>query len=93
MIITDRSVANHLSAIKAHRSSKSRSLVNGMRRSRMRTLTKAFVEKISSGDKEGVEASFRVLQAVIMRNAAKNILHKKAASRRISKLALKIKSL
>lgn len=86
-------MANHPSAIKAHRSSEKRAVVNRMRRSRMRTLTKTFLGKIASDKKEGLEAAFRQLQAVIMRNAAKNILHKKAAARHISRLALKLKSL
>ena len=63
-----------------------------MRRSRMRTLTKTFLSQVASGKKEGLESAFRQLQAVIMRNAAKNILHKKAAARHISKLVLKLKS-
>ena len=86
-------MANHLSAIKAHRSSEKRSAVNRMRRSRMRTLTKAFLGQLASGDKEGLEPAFRQLQAVIMRNVTKNILHRKAAARHISRLALKLKSL
>lgn len=84
-------MANHLSAIKAHRTSQRRALVNSMRRSRMRTLTKKFLGLVEASDKTEASTFFRDVQANIMRNVSKGLLHKKTAMRRISRLALKLK--
>jgi small subunit ribosomal protein S20 len=86
-------MANTPSAKKAIRKIERRTVVNRTRRSRIRTFIRKVEEAIASGDKAAAAAALQVAQPEIMRGAQKGILHRNAASRKISRLDRRIKSL
>ncbi len=86
-------MANHKSAKTRIRRNDKRSVINGMRRSRVRTFVKKVVALIAAGNKEEATVAFNVAQSEMMRAAQKGIFHKNMASRTISRLAQKIKAL
>ncbi len=86
-------MANHKSAKTRIRRNDKRSVINGMRRSRVRTFVKKVVALIAAGNKEEATAAFNVAQSEMMRAAQKGVFHKNMASRTISRLAQKIKAL
>ena len=86
-------MANHKSAkTRIVRNSK-RALINGMRRSRVRTFVKKVEALIASGNKEDATIAFKTAESEMMRAAQKGVFHKNTASRTVSRLAQKIKAL
>lgn len=86
-------MANTSSAKKAIRQAAKRTAVNKHRRSRMRTSVKKVEAAIAGGDKAAASEALRAAQPELMKNAQKGILHKKTASRKISRLSARIKAL
>ena len=86
-------MANSPSAKKRVRQSERRTEINRDRRSRIRTSIKKVEESIAGGDKTAAQAALKAAQPEIMRGATKGILHKNTASRKISRLSARIKSL
>ena len=86
-------MANHKSAKTRIRRNDKRSVINGMRRSRVRTFVKKVVALIAAGNKEEATVAFKVAESEMMRAAQKGVFHKNMASRTISRLAQKIKAL
>ncbi|WP_019995959.1 30S ribosomal protein S20 [Aureimonas ureilytica] len=85
-------MANTPSAKKAARKIARRTLVNKTRRSRMRTFLRKVEEAILSGDKEAARAAFKQAEPELARAAAKGVLHKNTASRKISRLSSRVKA-
>jgi len=85
-------MANTTSAKKAARKIARRTAVNKSRISRVRTFVRKVEEAIASGDKAAAEAAFRAAQPELMRAANKGALHRNTASRKVSRLAQRIKS-
>ena len=86
-------MANHKSAKTRIVRNNKRSLINGMRRSRVRTFVKKVDALIATGNKEEAMAAFKVAECEMMRAAQKGVFHKNMASRTVSRLAQKIKAL
>lgn len=86
-------MANTKSAKKAIRQIARRTAVNKARRSRMRTFVRSVEEAIGSGDAEVAAAALRAAQPEVMRVVKHGILHKNTASRKISRLAARVKAL
>ena len=86
-------MANTSSAKKAIRRDLRRTNVNKARRSRMRTYIRNVESAIEAGDKAGAAEAFKQAQPEIMRGAQKGVLHKNAASRKLSRLHKQIKAL
>ena len=86
-------MANTKSAQKMVRKLQKRTEVNGARRSRMRTYIRKVEEAIKSGDSSAAKAALVDAQPEIMRAAQKGIMHKNAASRKVSRLASRVKSI
>ena len=86
-------MANTTSAKKMARKIAKRTEVNRGRRSRMRTFVRNVEEAIASGDGAAAAEVLRTAQPEIMRAAQKGILHKNTASRKVSRLASRIRSL
>jgi small subunit ribosomal protein S20 len=86
-------MANTTSAKKAARQTLRRTEANKTRRSRMRTYVRKVEEAIASGNKEAANLALREAQPEIQRSAAKGIMHKNTASRKISRLSARIKAL
>jgi len=86
-------MANSPSAKKRVRQSERRTEVNRDRRSRIRSSIKKVEETIAAGDKNASQAALKDAQPEIMRGAAKGLVHKNTASRKISRLSARIKAL
>jgi small subunit ribosomal protein S20 len=86
-------MANTPSAKKAVRKIERRTAVNRARTSRMRTFRRTVEEAIAAGDPTAAAVALRSAQPEIMRAAQKRVLHKNTASRKVSRLAARVKAL
>ncbi|TDH38036.1 30S ribosomal protein S20 [Pseudohoeflea suaedae] len=86
-------MANTTSAKKATRKIARRTAVNKARRSRVRNFVRKVEEAISSGDQAAASAALRAAQPELMRAAGKGVLHFNTASRKVSRLAQRVKAL
>ena len=86
-------MANTSSAKKATRKIARRTAVNKNRVSRVRTFVRKLEEAIAAGDKAAAEAAFKNAQPELMRAASKGVMHRNTASRKVSRLASRVKSL
>ncbi|MFD1332359.1 30S ribosomal protein S20 [Methylopila musalis] len=86
-------MANTPSAKKAVRKIARRTAVNGARRSRMRTFLRKVEEAIASGEAGAAQTALRAAEPEIMRAAQKGVLHKNTASRKVSRLAARVRAL
>ncbi|MGB6346710.1 MAG: 30S ribosomal protein S20 [Methyloceanibacter sp.] len=83
-------MANTRSAKKAARQTLRRTEVNKGRRSRMRSSARKVEEAIASGDKVAAQAALKAAEPVLVRTAQQGLLHRKTASRKVSRLAKRI---
>jgi small subunit ribosomal protein S20 len=86
-------MANTSSAKKSARQTVRRTEVNKARTSRLKTEVRRVEEAVAAGNKESAVAALKSAQPVLMRAAQKGVLHKKAASRTVSRLAARIKAM
>jgi small subunit ribosomal protein S20 len=86
-------MANTKSAKKAARQSARRTAVNRTRRSRLRSAVRKVEEAITAGDKSRAIAAMAEAEPVIIRAARKNVVHRNAARRKVSRLAHRIAKL
>ncbi|MCB1520523.1 MAG: 30S ribosomal protein S20 [Hyphomicrobiaceae bacterium] len=86
-------MANTKSAKKAVRKITTRTEVNKSRRSNMRTEVRKVEEAIASGDKSAAAAALKIAEPVLARTAQKGVLHKRTASRKISRLTARVTSM
>ena len=86
-------MANTKSAKKATRKIAARTEVNKARRSRVRTFMRSVEEAIASGDRSKAEAALRSAEPEIMRAAQRGVLPSNMASRKVSRLTLRVKKL
>jgi small subunit ribosomal protein S20 len=86
-------MANTKSAKKAVRKIERRTEVNRSRRSQMRTYVRKVEEAIASGDAAQAKAALGEAEPLLMKAAQKGIVHKNTASRKVSRLAARVKTL
>ena len=86
-------MANIKSAKKRILQTEKKSEVNRGRRSDMRTQVKLVEKAIESGDVVAAKEALKTAEPKLMRSAQKSLLHRNTASRKISRLSKKIKSL
>jgi small subunit ribosomal protein S20 len=86
-------MANTKSAKKATRKIARRTAINKARRSRMRTTLRVVEDAIAKGDKTAAQAALVAAEPSLMRAARKGIIHKKSASRKVSRLTNRIAKL
>lgn len=86
-------MANTSSAKKAARQMISRTEVNKARRSRVKTDVRSVEEAIASGDAAKAAAALKAAQPLLVRSAQKGMMHKKTASRKVSRLAKRVKAM
>jgi len=86
-------MANTSSAKKATRKIVRRAAINKNRRSRVRTYVRQVEEALASGDKAAAQAAFKAAEPELMRAATKGVIHKNTASRKVSRLAHRLKVL
>ncbi|PUB11797.1 30S ribosomal protein S20 [Yoonia sediminilitoris] len=85
-------MANSPQAKKRARQNAARFAVNKMRRSRIRTYLRAVEEAIASGDAKAAADALKAAQPELMRGVTKGVMHKNTASRKMSRLAARVKA-
>lgn len=86
-------MANSPQAKKRARQNEARFAVNKMRRSRIRTELRKVEEAIASGNKDAAAAALKAAQPELMRGVTKGVYHKNTASRKMSRLAARVKAI
>ena len=86
-------MANSPQAKKRARQIERRTAVNKTRKSRIRTFLRKVEEAIETGDKDAAVAALRAAQPELMRGVTKGIFHKNTASRKVSRLASRVKAI
>jgi len=86
-------MANTLQAKKRIRRNERRAAVNKARLSRVRTYLRKVDEAIEAGDQTVATAALRSAESELMRGVQKGIMHKRTASRKVSRLNAQIKAL
>ena len=86
-------MANNPGAKKAIRKIARRTEVNTARRSRVRTFLRKFEEALAAGDPKVARETFVQAESELMRAVSKGVVHKNTASRKVSRLAARLKNL
>jgi len=86
-------MANTKSAQKAARKSIRRTEINKSRRTELKTEVRKVEVAIASGDKGKALAALRSAEPKLMRTAQKGMLHKRTASRKVSRLTARVKGM
>lgn len=86
-------MANTSSAKKAARKALRRTEINKARRTRMKSEVRRVEEAIASGDKTSAEAALKRAEPVLARTAQKGIVHRKTASRKVSRLTARVRAM
>ena len=85
-------MANTPQSKKRARQSEARYAVNKARRSRIRTFLRKVEEAIASGDQAAATEALKNAQPELARGVSKGVLHKNTVSRKISRLAARVKT-
>jgi len=86
-------LATHKSALKRHRQNQKRRLRNKIIRSQLKTSVKSYVTAIESKDKAAAQEAAKAAISTISKTASRGVIHKKTASRKISRLARNVNTL
>ena len=86
-------MANIKSAKTRIKRNKKREVINLNRLNAVRTAEKNTRKAVAAGDKDGAKASFKTAESALARAAGKGTIHKKTASRHISRLAQAVKKM
>lgn len=86
-------MANTTSAKKAARKIARQTIVNKSRRSRVRGFVRKVEESVSTGDRTKALAAMNAAEPELMRAAQKGVMHKRTASRKVSRLAKRVAKL
>lgn len=84
---------SHKSSEKRVRQTVRRTAVNKARRTEVRSAMRKVEEALASGDKKLAAAALKAAQPVIMRGASKGVIHKNTGSRKVSRLASRVKAM
>jgi small subunit ribosomal protein S20 len=85
-------MAYHKSAKKRIRQTEYRTEVNGARLSQIRTAVKAVESAVAAGKKAEAQNAFKAAKPLIMSGVSKGIFKLTTASRKVSRLSAKVKS-
>ncbi len=83
-------MANIKSAMKRIKTTEKRTLRNKSTKSELKTLIRKFEGMIDAGSMDEAKGMIRVIDKKLKRAASKNVIHKNAASKKLSKLAKKL---
>ena len=83
-------MANTKSAKKAVRQTVRRTADNKARRTRLRSSVRKVEEAIASGNREAAQAALKEAEPIIVRTGQKGVVHRKTASRKVSRLAKRV---
>ncbi len=86
-------MANTKSAKKAARQTVRRTNANKGRRIRARSYARKVEEAIEAGDKKAAAAALKEAEPILARTAQKGLLHRKTASRKVSRLAKRVSAM
>ncbi|MEO1796156.1 MAG: 30S ribosomal protein S20 [Pseudomonadota bacterium] len=86
-------MANTPQSKKRARQAERRTAVNKARRSRIRTYLRKVEEAIASGDSAAAAEALKSAQPELMRGVSKGVYHKNTASRKMARLAARVKAL
>jgi small subunit ribosomal protein S20 len=86
-------MANNPGSKKAIRKIARRTEVNRSRRSRVRTFLRRFEDAVKGGDAGAAQTAFVEAQSELMRAVSKGVVHKNTGSRKVSRLAARLKTL
>ncbi len=86
-------MANIASARKRARQTVKRTERNKMRRSRYRSSVRRVEEAVAAGDADAAAEALRVAQSELARASRRNVIHAKTASRKVSRLNARVRSL
>ena len=86
-------MANTSSAKKAARQMVRRTEINKSRRSRVKSSVRKVEEAIAAGKKSDALAALKAAEPVLIKTAQKGIMHKKTASRKVSRLTARVNAL
>ncbi len=86
-------MANTPGAKKAIRKIERRTEVNTARRSRVRTFVRKLEEALAKGDAAAAKLAFTAAESELMRAVSKGVVHKNTGSRKVSRLAARVKKL
>jgi len=86
-------MANTKSAKKMVRKIARRNEVNKSRQSRVRTYVRKVEEAIATGDKKAATVALKAAEPEIMRGVTRGVLHKNTGSRKVSRLAARVKGM
>lgn len=86
-------MAHHKSAQKRIRQTETRTAVNRARTSRIRTFLRKVEDAIAAGDQTKANEALRNVQPELMRGVTKGVWKKRTASRKMSRLAARVKAL
>lgn len=86
-------MAHHKSAKKRIRRNARKAAVNRARLSRVRTFVKKVELAIESGDKSQAQEAFVAAEPELQRGAARGVVHRNTASRKLSRLNARIKAM
>jgi small subunit ribosomal protein S20 len=86
-------MANTDSARKRIRQTKTRTIRNQARKSRMRTFVKKVETALASGDRNAADAALRAAQPEMQRAANKGVVHRNTVARKLSRLAVRINAI
>ena len=86
-------MANTAQSKKRARQNERRTEINKARRSRIRTFLRKVEEAIATGDQAAAQAALAAAEPEIMRAASKGVVHKNTASRKVSRLTLRVRKL
>ncbi len=86
-------MANTSSAKKATRVATRRTTINKNRLTAVRTTVRKVEEAITAGKKAEAETALKIAAPALARGAQKGVMHKNAASRKISRLSKRVKAM
>ncbi|HYA40004.1 MAG TPA: 30S ribosomal protein S20 [Syntrophobacteraceae bacterium] len=86
-------MANHKSAVKRARQSEQQRMRNRSRKTRMKNVVRRFEEALAGKSPENAAEQLKKAASVIAKTASKGVIHKNTASRKISRLTLRVNAL
>lgn len=86
-------MANTSSAKKAARKMLRRTEINKARRSSLKTEVRRVEDAVAAGNKKAAVEALKSAEPSLARTAQKGVIHKKTASRKISRLAARVKGM
>jgi len=86
-------LANHKSALKRNRQNLLARLRNRANKTRMKNVIKDVLDAIEQNSVDGAQEALRAAIPVIEKSAVKGAIHKKNASRKVSRLTKKVNAL